>query len=672
MARPAKVCASCGSEYESDALFCPKDGTPLGSSRTIPGEDPYLGKVIADQIELRQLIGIGSMGRVYRAFQGGIERDVAVKLLHRELSANATLVGRFLREARIASKLTHPNVVQVLMSGQLTSGIPGGPAGNELYIVMEHLDGISLLSALAASDGAMPLPRAMHIVLQICDAVGEAHAQGIVHRDLKPENVMLVRRGDDPDFVKVLDFGIARLQWGEESVTQAGLIFGTARYISPEGSQGEAVGPAGDVYAIATILYQCLAGRTPFDSDSPVTLLMQHAHEPVPPLSRIPRASYVPPPLAATIMRNLAKHAAERSPDARTFGRELVDAAKASGMSPDELVMRSTLLGGQRSRGAAFTSLERTRQLELSAGAKEQIAVAIATPPPAEEPRGAERPSSTIAVAPVPAATETPVPRISYTPSPGADDARLSRPSRLSRVSAVPSAARTGVDRAPSPSQISVIPSSDVDPTLDDDDLPPSRFSRRAGRVRLVVFVLGCFLAGAGAAAAGAWRMGYLGGENASTTSVGYVERANDALRDHLWDSPPGGNVRDITDEGLRRYPNDPGLLDARERAASELTSTALGRKYAGDLEGALRLARLAVELDPSATTAQRLVAELETLMAPPVVSSGPSASAPAVPPALPPRGPRPSTPIRPPASAATQPLAPPPPPPSTSPGRWL
>ena len=100
------------------------------------------------------------------------------------------------------------------------------------------------MSALAASDSAMPLPRALHVALQICDAVGEAHAQNIVHRDLKPENVMLVRRGDDPDFVKVLDFGIARLDWGEESfATQAGLIFGTARYISPEGSQGEPVSP---------------------------------------------------------------------------------------------------------------------------------------------------------------------------------------------------------------------------------------------------------------------------------------------------------------------------------------------------------------------------------------------------------------------------------------------
>jgi len=300
------------------------------------------------------------MGRVYRAFQRGIERDVAVKMLHRELSANSTLIGRFLREAKIASRLTHPNVVQVLMSGQLPAGAKDSTTGNELYIVMEYLDGISLLSGLAACDGAMPLPRALHIVLQICDAVGEAHAQRIVHRDLKPENVMLVRRGDDTDFVKVLDFGIARFNWGEESATQAGLIFGTARYISPEGSQGETVGPQGDVYAVATILFQCLAGRTPFDSDSPVALLMQHAHEPAPHINSIPRASYVPAPIADAITRNLAKSPQERSPDARTFGRELVEAAKAAGMSPDELVMRSTLLG-QRARGpVSFTSSERT------------------------------------------------------------------------------------------------------------------------------------------------------------------------------------------------------------------------------------------------------------------------------------------------------------------------
>src|SRR3954469_19826887 len=197
-------------------------------------DDPYLGQEISGHIEIRQLVGIGAMGRVYRAFQKGIDRDVAVKILHRELSANAQLVSRFTREAKVASRLQHPNVVQVLLAGQLPD--------RALYMVMEYLDGLSLQSALAAASGALPLVRALHIALQLCEAVGEAHAQGIVHRDLKPENVMLVRRGSDPDFVKVLDFGIARLDWADRSgslATQAGLIFGTARYISPEGAEGK-------------------------------------------------------------------------------------------------------------------------------------------------------------------------------------------------------------------------------------------------------------------------------------------------------------------------------------------------------------------------------------------------------------------------------------------------
>src|ERR1700722_5021893 len=138
------------------------------------------------------------------------------------------------------------------MTGTLRSAGSDMPRARELYLVMEFLDGISLLSALAAAGtvgegAALPLPRALHIALQVCDAVGEAHAQGIVHRDIKPENVMLVRRGDDLDYVKVLDFGIARLDWADRGMaTQAGLIFGTAKYISPEGAEGHPVGPAAD------------------------------------------------------------------------------------------------------------------------------------------------------------------------------------------------------------------------------------------------------------------------------------------------------------------------------------------------------------------------------------------------------------------------------------------
>lgn len=288
--------------------------------------DPYIGAVIHGDIEIQSEAGAGAMGRVYRAHQRGIDRDVAVKILHRELSGNQPLVQRFHREAKIASRLQHPHVVEVYLAGQLPDGA--------LYIAMEYLDGLSLAAALQASGGLMTLERALPITLQICDAVGEGHSRGIVHRDLKPENVMLVRRADTSDWVKVLDFGIAKVSLGEQSMeTAAGLIFGTARYISPEGAQGATVGPAGDVYAIATILYQLLAGRTPFDAEQPVGLLIKHIHDRPPPLRSWPAATSVPEPIERVIMENLAKEPSRRAPSARAFGTAIASAAKAAHVS---------------------------------------------------------------------------------------------------------------------------------------------------------------------------------------------------------------------------------------------------------------------------------------------------------------------------------------------------
>ncbi|MBK8256049.1 MAG: serine/threonine protein kinase [Polyangiaceae bacterium] len=410
-AAPAKNCPVCAERYEGDVLFCPKDGTPLTGPRTasLPGVDgdPYVGIELAGQIRIKHLIGIGSMGRVYRAFQAGIERDVAVKILHRELSGNSELVARFHREAKVASRLVHPNVVQVLMTGTVPSRADPR-VGGEMYLVMEHLDGISLLSALAAAgnsggQAALPLPRALHVILQLCDAVGEAHAQGIVHRDLKPENVMLIRRGEDPDFVKVLDFGIARIDWANQSMaTQAGLIFGTAKYISPEGAAGEGVGPPADVYSIATMLYQCLAGRAPFEDESPVALLVQHTHANPPELRTIPRAAYVPAPIADVIMQNLAKKPGSRAQDARAFGRDLVAAMRASGLDPEEIIAHSTLLV----RGAVrFASQARTKSMDMTPELASVIAQAKAKPLPAPPPPivAHEKPAPTLVDEPVPA-----------------------------------------------------------------------------------------------------------------------------------------------------------------------------------------------------------------------------------------------------------------------------
>jgi len=312
-------CKTCGESYAESVIFCPRDGTAL-SSRARPGTpDPYLGQTIAGQFRVEGLVGEGAVGSVYRAQQLGIERTVAVKIMHRELAGNETLRSRFRREARVAGSLDHPNLVNVLVLGEIEPlGVP--------FIALEFLDGLSLRSALAAI-GALPVARALHIVLQLADAVGAAHEHGIVHRDLKPENVMLVRRGDDADFVKVLDFGVARVEHGDPSITtHAGAIFGSARYVSPESAAGGEATPASDVYALATILYECLTGAPPFNGDSPVQILLKHQTAAIPPLP-----AHFPPELAHLVERHLAKDPALRAGDARLFARELVKLGAALG-----------------------------------------------------------------------------------------------------------------------------------------------------------------------------------------------------------------------------------------------------------------------------------------------------------------------------------------------------
>jgi serine/threonine-protein kinase len=673
-----KLCTTCGARYPADALFCPNDGAPLQHAATAQatqrasdsggGHDAYVGRELAGHIEVRQLAGVGAMGRVYRAFQKGIDRDVAVKILHRELSANAQLVARFHREAKVASRLLHPNVVQIHLTGQLPDGA--------LYIVMEYLDGLSLQSAFAAAGGAVPLPRALHIALQICDAVGEAHAQGIVHRDLKPENVMLVHRGEDADFVKVLDFGIARLDWGDQSMaTAAGLIFGTARYISPEGAQGEQVGPEGDVYSIATLVYQMLAGRTPFEGDQAVGLLVQQIHDPPPALKSIPRSSYVPESVSNVLMSNLAKDKTKRMPDARSLGRALLEAAKAAGLSPDDLVPRSMLLGA-RGSVVQLASLQRTRQLELDRPMTELLAEAAQNTPRSPEGRSPARtpaetgartsyepphegpvlPTKTLGIATAPSALgistppENPTATVKWTPPP-ALQARMAgglspRPSGVSNVDAtmddataqpapvgslaagVRTQLATPAPRFESTPQLPFPPSSGspaprVGPTAFDESVDQPAPTARASRFRMAGIVLLCFLLSVVITSAVAYRMKLLGGSGSEHGTLDEaVSRAEDALKRKRFDNPPGDNLRDLTDEALTKWPKDPKLLDLRARGCDELVKEALGRQLQGDIAGAQKFIHLARDLDPSDTTAQQLAAEYDALAAKPAASA--------------------------------------------------
>ncbi len=351
------MCPTCGAGYGPEALFCPRDGAPLAARKPDGAGDPYLGLSVEGRFALEKLVGIGAMSRVYRAHQAGIERAVAVKVLHREHAKNPTLVARFHREARVAGGLSHPNVVQVFVDGELPRGT--GRTDGEPYLVMEFLDGLSLRSALVAAGGRLSLERALSIVLQIADALGEAHTRAIVHRDVKPENVMLVPCGASPDFVKVLDFGVARVGEGDSSLaTHEGAVLGTAAYACPETARGDRVGPSGDVYSLATVLFECLSGRPPFSGKSPVDVLIQHAQA-APPDLRDAGGTDVPTGIARVVAENLRKSPNERAADAWTFGRALFAAARESGLDPDRLVARSTLFG-LAERGRMTSSVKTT------------------------------------------------------------------------------------------------------------------------------------------------------------------------------------------------------------------------------------------------------------------------------------------------------------------------
>ncbi|GAB4201109.1 MAG: hypothetical protein OHK0013_12740 [Sandaracinaceae bacterium] len=320
----AKACPRCGAKYDAAAVFCQKDGSPL---RLIEEDrDPRLGQVLLDQFRIEERIGAGGMGMVYRARQTTLGRDVAIKILHPDLAQNPDAVRRFHREARISTALDHPNIVRVFLFGQLPDG--------SLYLVMELLRGRPLADLLRV-EPRLPVSRALHIAVQVAEGVGEAHAQGIVHRDVKPENVFLTPKGRDPDFVKVLDFGIARLLRADDqtSATQSGLVFGTARYISPEGAAGEATDARSDVYSLGVLTYQMLCGETPFDASAPVTLLMQHIHERPPHLKSRAGGKEVPDAVADVVMRALSKNPEGRYEDGAHYAEVLREAGERAGFA---------------------------------------------------------------------------------------------------------------------------------------------------------------------------------------------------------------------------------------------------------------------------------------------------------------------------------------------------
>ncbi|MGB5810831.1 MAG: serine/threonine-protein kinase, partial [Polyangiales bacterium] len=328
-----KICLRCGSKFGSQADFCPHDGTQLVTDDEVP--DALIGTVLLEQFRVDALIGTGGMGTVYRARQTTVGRDVAIKVLRLELAREQSSVVRFEREAQLAASLDHPNLVRVMLSGRLADG--------RLYIVMELLEGRSLADELDER-GAPSLERALIMLTKLCAGLDAVHTMGIVHRDIKPENVYLVRRGTDQDFVKLVDFGISRTldtdSIGTES--QAGRVFGTAPYISPEAATGDATDRRSDIYSVGVLAYQLMTGELPFEGATAGAVLMQHVHETPPSLRTKGVGDRVPPEVAQVVMHALEKDPDDRFQTVAAFVDALVEAAVEAGLLRDA---RPFLLG---------------------------------------------------------------------------------------------------------------------------------------------------------------------------------------------------------------------------------------------------------------------------------------------------------------------------------------
>ncbi len=295
-----RQCTKCGRQFDGNETVCPDDGVVLES--TVSLEDQAVGKTLDGKYRIDGFLKRGGMGAVYRGTHLMLNKPVAIKLIKPELVSSSVVVQRFLREARAAAHLNHPNIVTVHDLGQTSDGM--------LYIAMEFVPGSSLKEAIQ-TEGAWEAKRVVRLVKAIASALSVAHRNNVVHRDLKPQNIMVTRDSDGNEIPKLLDFGIAKtLEPTSPALTSTGMVLGTPHYMSAEQARGAPVDRRSDLYALGVILYEMLVGSVPFDDTSIPQMLIKHLTEmPVPPSSVKPG---VPLELEVIVLRLL-----EKDPDDR-------------------------------------------------------------------------------------------------------------------------------------------------------------------------------------------------------------------------------------------------------------------------------------------------------------------------------------------------------------------
>jgi serine/threonine protein kinase len=341
-----KLCPVCSTEFPDDVKFCPNDGATLRSAAPL---SDLVGQVVADRYHVVKKLGEGGMGQVYLAEHVKMGRRSAIKVMNPSMVHDPDAVARFNREASNASRITHPNVCAIYDFGETPEGL--------IYLAMEYIEG-EALTDLLEREGALKVPRAVHIFRQVADALQAAHDLGIVHRDLKPDNIMLTKNKSGADVVKVVDFGIAKAVSGDESgqkVTKTGLVVGTPEFMSPEQLSGDKLDGRSDLYSLALVFYKMLTADLPFKADSvQETMIKRLTDEPAKLAATRPDLTF-PTGLQEVLDNALARTPVDRYQTVSKFAQ---DAASITGAGSATVAVPAT---------RANAESEKTQLLDASA-----------------------------------------------------------------------------------------------------------------------------------------------------------------------------------------------------------------------------------------------------------------------------------------------------------------
>lgn len=323
-----KGCITCGQEYDQHESVCPDDGTIL----TPLNDDKLVGTILADRYEVLEVIGGGGMGLVYKARHRLMNRIVAIKTLHRHLISSAETLKRFQLEAQAASCLSLPNILTIYDFGITNEGQP--------YMVMDYLEGISL-SDILEKEGHLSCERFLNIFSQACAGLAHAHQKGVLHRDIKPSNIMLVNYGDQADFVKIVDFGIAKLlNQGDGSagtLTRTGEVYGSPSFMSPEQCRGKELDMRSDIYSMGCVMYRSVTGSNPFNGQDIIELLFKQVSEIPQSFEQVCPDFGLPEELEKIIFKAMAKDPSQRY---QTMGdlKDAIDHLKDKLLNPKTAV----------------------------------------------------------------------------------------------------------------------------------------------------------------------------------------------------------------------------------------------------------------------------------------------------------------------------------------------